>query len=186
MQWSLSSEQMDLAIICKDAAESFVENNKDFQIVAPLVQNSDVFILNNDEPKNIGITQNREYQEELVKKYYKSSKPVSLIGSSLMYALENNTVEGVVIDGIKSLSIDRTKIQTSSEGDYDTYVLVVNKNFMKNDLFSKFIELYNDSIEELGSEIVFKEQLEEYIGRSLTDKDMGDIKNWKLKFLQIK
>ena len=60
------------------------------------------------------------------------------------------------------------------------------KSAFVRSLFSKFIELYNDSIEELGSEIVFKEQLEEYIGRSLTDKDMGDIKNWKLKFLQIK
>ncbi|MEG0857869.1 MAG: ABC transporter substrate-binding (seleno)protein SaoB [Terrisporobacter sp.] len=185
MQWSLSSDEVDLAIVCKDAAKSFVENNKDFQIVAPLVQNSDVFILNKDKPKTIGITQNKDYQEELIKKYYKNSKAVSLIGSSLMYALENNTVEGVVIDGIKSLSIDKEKIPTSNKNDYDTYVLVANKDFMKSDLFLKFIKLYNNSVKELENKKVFRNELEEYIGKSLTDKDMGDIKDWKLKFLQI-
>lgn len=186
MQWSLSSDEIDLAIICKNAAESFVENNKDFQIVSPLVQNSDVFILNNNKPKNIGITQNKKYQEELVKEYYKNSKAVSLMGSSLVYALEDNTVEGIVIDVIKSLSIDKQKIATSTKRDYDTYVLVANKEFMEKDLFNEFVNLYNSSVQELESEELFKNQLEEYIGKSLTDKDMGDIKDWNLKFLQIK
>nr|WP_297134248.1 ABC transporter substrate-binding (seleno)protein SaoB [Terrisporobacter sp.] len=175
-----------MAIICKEAAESFIKYDNNFEVVAPLVKNSDVFILNNDTPKTIGITQNREYQKELVEKYYGKSKYVSLIGSALMYTLENNTVEGVVIDAIKALSSDKNKLSTTSKGEYDTYVLVVNKKFMKSDLYHEFTKLYNSSVIELEDEKILKKALEEYIDRLITDKEMEEIKGWKLKFLQIK
>lgn len=174
-----------MAIICKEAAESFIKYDNNFEVVAPLVKNSDVFILNNDNPKTIGITQNREYQKKLVEKYYGKSKSISIIGSALMYTLENNTVEGVVIDAIKALSSNKSKVSTSSNGEYDTYVLVANKKFMKSDLYEKFINLYNSSVIELEDEKIFKKALEGYIDRFITDEEMEEIKGWKLKFLQI-
>lgn len=186
MQWALSSDQIDMAIICKEAANSFVKYDENFEIVAPLVKNSDVFLLKKDNPKTIGVTQNRTYQNELVSKYYKKAKPVPLINNALMYALENNTVEGVAIDVIKSLSLNGKKLSTTSKGEYDTYVLVVNKKFKTTDLYIEFINLYNESVLELENEKTLKKELEVYTDKKLSNKEMEEIKEWKLKFLQIK
>lgn len=38
MQWALSSEQIDMAIICKEAAKKFIEYDKNFEIVDTVVQ----------------------------------------------------------------------------------------------------------------------------------------------------
>ncbi len=39
MQWALSSEEIDIAIICKDAAKQYVNVNSGFEIVGTVVQN---------------------------------------------------------------------------------------------------------------------------------------------------
>lgn len=185
MQWALSSDQVDMAIICKEAANKFVEYDKNFEIVSPLVQNSDIFLLKNNKPKKIGVTQNRNYQLDLVKKYYKEAKPIPFISGGLGYALESNKVEGVVVDAIKGLKLKGKKLSTSSKKDYDTYVLVVNKNFKNSDLYNQFVKLYNKSVKELENEKNFKKELEIYTDKKLSSKDWGEFKSWKLKFLPI-
>ncbi|MDO7204725.1 hypothetical protein Q5M85_11745 [Paraclostridium bifermentans] len=79
MQWALSSEQIDMAIICKEAAKKFVEYDENFEIVDTVVQNSDVFLVKNENIKKVGVTQNRNYQIDLVKEYYESAKEVPFI-----------------------------------------------------------------------------------------------------------
>lgn len=185
MQWALSSDQIDMAIICKEAAGSFIKYDDNFEIVAPVVKNSDVFLLKEHNPKTIGVIQNRNYQTELVNQYYKNSKAVPLINSALMYVLENNTVEGVVIDSIKALSLKGKKVSTTTDGEYNTYVLVVNRSFKNTELYNRFIKLYNESVQELDDEKILKKELERYTGNVLSKEDMGEIKEWKLKFLQL-
>lgn len=175
-----------MAIICKEAAETFVKYDENFEIVSPVVKNSDIFLLKNNKPKTIGVTQNRNYQKDLVQDYYNYAKPVSLIQNALVYALENNTVEGIVIDGIKALSLSGKKVSTTINGEYDTYLLVVNKDFKDTDLYLEFEKLYNESVLELYEEKVFKKELEIYTEKKLSSEEMGEIKEWKLKFLQIK
>lgn len=185
MQWALSSDQVDMAIICKEAADKFVKYDKNFEIVNPLVQNSDVFLLKNEKPKNIGYTQNRNYQLDLIKEYYKEAKTVPFISGGLAYALESKKVDGIVVDIIKSLSLEGSKFSTSENSSYDTYVLVVNKNFKKSKLYNQFVKLYNKSIEELKNKNTFKTELKNYTDAKISDKDLEDLKKWKLKFLQI-
>ncbi len=45
MQWALSSENIDMAIICKDAADKFLKRDDNFINMGPLVKNSDVILL---------------------------------------------------------------------------------------------------------------------------------------------
>lgn len=186
MQWALSSEEIDMAIICKEATREFIKYDNNFEIVCPLIQNSDVFLFKEEYPKNIGITQNRNYQSELIKRYYKDSEIVPLIGRSLAYALESKLVEGVVIDSMRAIALEGKKIPTTTLGDYNTYVLIVNKKFKGNDTYDEFISLYNQSVEELKSNNNFKKALNEYKDIDISNKDLGEIKSWKLKFLQIK
>lgn len=106
MQWALSSEEIDIAIICKDAAKQYVNVNSGFEIVGTVVQNSDIFLLSDNNPEKIGVIQNRDYQSELVKKYYKNVEVAPLLGTALAYGLESNLVDGVVIDCIKSIGLE--------------------------------------------------------------------------------
>lgn len=185
MQWALSSDQIDMAIICKEAADKFIKYDKNFEIIDTVVQNSDVFLLKKDNPEKIGFTQNRNYQLDLIKQYYKDSKAIPFISGGLAYALESNKVDGIVVDAIKSLSLEGTKLSTSVNGDYDTYVLVVNKEFKNSKLYEQFIKLYNKSVVSLKNKEVFKGELENYTNKKISDKDLGEFKKWKLKFLQI-
>lgn len=185
MQWALSSEEIDMAIICKEAAKSFIKYDNNFEVICSLVKNSDVFLLKKEKPENIGVAQNRNYQIDLVDEYFKDSTPVQFISSALAYALENNNVDGVIIDIVRSLSLEGKKYSTTENRDYDTYVLVANKKFKNTSLFNKFVELYNLSIEDLGNTKTLKRELERYTNRKLTNKDMGDIRKWRLEFLQI-
>lgn len=186
MQWALSSDQIDMAIICKEAASKFIEYDENFEIVNTLVENSDVFLVKNENPKSIGVSQNRNYQIDLVNEYYKEAKVVPFINSGLAYALESNKVDGVIVDGIKSLSLEGNKISTSVNKDYGTYVLVVNKKFKKSDLYNEFVDLYNKSVKKLENEKILKKELESYIDMKLSSEEMGEFKSWKLKFLPIK
>lgn len=109
MQWALSSEEIDIAIICKDAAKQYVNATSEFEIVGTVVQNSDIFLLKKNSPKKMGIIQNRNYQSELVKKYYENVIVSPLLGTALAYGLESNLVDGVVIDCIKSIGLEGKK-----------------------------------------------------------------------------
>ncbi|HCA5936256.1 TPA: hypothetical protein MXT12_001245 [Clostridioides difficile] len=184
MQWALSSEEIDIAIICKDAAKQYVNVNSGFEIVGTVVQNSDIFLLSDNNPEKIGVIQNRDYQSELVKKYYKNVEVAPLLGTTLAYGLESNLVDGVVIDCIKSIGLEGKRKSTTKLGDYDTYVLVVNKEFKKSKAYSDFITLYNKSVDALKNKATFKKVLKEY--RNIRNIDMEEISNWKLKFLKIK
>ncbi len=184
MQWALSSEEIDIAIICKDAAKQYVNKNSGFEIVGTVVQNSDIFLLSDNNPKKMGVTQNRDYQSELVKKYYKNVEIASLLGTALAYGLESNLVDGVVIDCIKSIGLEGKRKSTTELGDYDTYVLVVSKEFKKSKEYSDFIKLYNKSVDDLNNKATFKKALKEY--KNIRNIDMEEINNWKLKFLKIK
>jgi len=62
---------MDMAIICKDAAEEYIKNDTNFEIEAPVVKNSDIFLMDTDIPKRIGVTQKRDYQYNHQQSFYK-------------------------------------------------------------------------------------------------------------------
>lgn len=185
MQWALSSNEMDMAIICKDAAEKYVQTEKNFEIVGTVVKNSDVFLLSDENPNVMGTVQNRKYQDELVKEYYPNAKVKHLLANALPYSIESNKVDGGVMDVIKSLSIEGNKKSCATNKDFDTYVLVVNKEFKKTDNYEIFKKLYNKSVDDISDKNKLKKAIENYKNIKLEKKDMGVIENCKLEFLKI-
>ena len=187
MQWSLSSENIDIAIICKEAADKFLkEEGSRFENLGPLVENSDVILVKNSPVEKIGVIQNRNYQKELAEKYYPGKETYPFIGTGIPYALEGNKVDAIVIDAFKAFKLDGEKIPTADKGDYQTYVLVANKDFIKTDTYKEFVNLYNRSVEEINGKEGYKKALEGFFKRKISDNEWKEVESWKVKFLKIR
>ena len=175
---------MDMAIMCKEAAREYLDNVEDFEVVSNITMNSDIFIIKNDDPKVIGMTQDRDYQIDLIKKRFGENVEIAaMMVNALPYALEKGEVDAIVIDYIKGVHLDGIKEDTVIDGDYTTYVLLSNSEFMKTKEFKKFIKIYNKSLEELLSD---KEILNSHFLRyTETNLEKGGLKKWKIKLLNI-
>lgn len=175
---------LDMAIMCKEAAKEYLDNVEDFEVVSNITMNSDIFIIKNDNPKVIGMTQDRNYQIDLIKKRFgENVEIVAMMANVLPYALEKGDVDAIVIDFIKGVHIKGIKEDTVIDGDYTSYVLLSNSEFMKTKEFKRFIKIYNESLEELLSD---KELLNShFFNYTKTDLEKGGLKKWKIKLLNI-
>lgn len=183
----MSSEVLDLAIVCADAARKFVENDPRFEIVGVCVKNSDIFVLKNRvTPKKIGVTQNRKYQEEIVRERFgEECEIVPMLGTSLPYALENDLVDGIMVDVTKGWILNGEKEKTSVNREYVTYVLLVRTDFKKNPIYKKFINVYKKSVNELESADVLLEELKSYVNNSITEGGIDKWHRWNINLVPI-
>ena len=97
--------------MCPEAAKNLIENDDRFEIICPLVSNSDIFVLKDENKiKKIAMTQNRFYQEKIIKDECGEKVQIyPMIYSSLPYALEKGRVDGIIIDSIKALKLNGQK-----------------------------------------------------------------------------
>ncbi len=176
-----------MAILCKDASKTFIENTEGFEIVGDVVLNSDIFIINSDvkEIKTVGMTQDRDYQIELVKERFgEDIMIVPLMVTALPYSLANGNVDAIVIDLLKGIHVDGIKEGTVVDEDYNTYQLVVNSKFKKTKDYKRFIKIYNDSLKELlEDENKMRDHFRKYTN---TEDEKGGLEKWKTKLLYIK
>jgi len=184
-QWALTSDFLDMSIMCVSAAKMFVENNSSFIIFSPVTMNTDVFVINGDTPTLVGMTQNRAYQKELIKgKFGEGAEVIPMVNQALPYALEKNEVQAAVIDITKAMQLGSDIIPANINGDYVSYVLVVNKEFSKTDVFEEFVGAFNNATATLQEDqSVYTRHLSEYIGD--VNIEEGVYKNWKVKLLFI-
>lgn len=176
---------LDMAIICKEAADAFMENTEGFEVAFECFKNSDIFITKDNNPKKIGMVKDRSYQKSLiVKEFGEDVEIVTIIGTGLPYALENGQVDGLIIDYMKSVNIDGRKKSTVIDGeDYTTYVLLVNKEFKKTKEFKRFVKDYNNSLKYLKeNDEVLKKQFYKYTKSEMKE---GGMDNWKTKLLYL-
>jgi hypothetical protein len=109
---------LDMAIMCKEAAKDYLENVEDFEVVSNITMNSDIFIIKNNNPKVIGMTQDRDYQIDLIKaRFGKNVEIASMMVNALPYALEKGDVDAIIIDFIKGIHVNGIKEDTVIDGD---------------------------------------------------------------------
>lgn len=173
-----------MAIVCKEAAKEYLENVEGFQIVSTSMMNSDIFITKTENPKIIGMTQDRDYQIELIKKRFGQDVEIApMMVSALPYALEKGEVDGIIIDFIKGVHVNGVKESSVIDDDYATYVLISNVDFMKTKEFKNFIKIYNESLQELMmDDRLLKKHFYNY---TKTDLEEGGLEKWKVKLLNI-
>lgn len=173
-----------MAIICKEAAKSYLENVEGFEVVSQCVKNSDIFVMKKDDPKKIGMTQERKYQKDLIKKRFgEDVEIVPMMVGALPYALENGEVDAIIIDFVKGIHLKGKKEDTVVDGDYTTYVLLARTEFIKTREFKKFLKIYNESLEELmKDQKLLRNHFHDY---AKTDLEEGGLEKWKIKLLPI-
>lgn len=184
-QIALTSDLLDAAIVCVSAAEIFTESNPDYLVYAPITMNTDVVLERKETPVTVGISQNRYYQETIVKDMYgQAVEVVPMIPGALPYALEKGELEAAIIDVTKAIQMQGSFIGISEEKDYISYVLIVHEDFVESEDFSDFIDRYNRAIMELnGNQIVYDTHLASYVDLKTIEK--GVHQKWKVKLLSI-
>ncbi len=169
-----------MAIVCKEAAEDFLENVEGFEVVSEYIKNSDIFVMKTDKPQKVGMTQDRDYQKQLIKKRFgEDVELVPMMLGALPYALENDEVDAIVIDFMKGIHLNGKKEDTVLDEDYTTYVLLVSEEFKESLEFKRFKESYNMSLEDLMTDdMKLKEHFYNYTKNNLEE---GGLEKWKIK-----
>ena len=130
-QIALASGDIDVAVLCPDAAEGLVTQDSRFTIIGPVLQNSDVLLVNDvAKVKTVGISQNHLYQKDIVARLLGTGCQVSQVSAEgLAMAYVSGTVDGVVLDVPQALTLTGTMMAVGgTTGNVITYELVVRKD----------------------------------------------------------
>ncbi len=176
-----------MAILCAEAAKDFIQySNGEFEIIGPVMQNTDIFLIANDPPASISMVQNKHYQRDLIERRFGSEiKVVPLMVGAVPYALIRGDVEAAIVDYTKAMAAEHTgTIEKTSDGfDYDSFVLVANKEFTKTALYRDFVAQFNKASHQLlEDESLLYEQVLAYANIDINEKGWEE---WRIKIVPI-
>ncbi len=185
-EWALSTDALDMAVMCPDAARILLEKDPRYKILGPCLLNSDMIVTKPGiRPKKIAVTRKRGYQEKLVRERFGAdTAAIPMLSSAIPFAYEKNAVNGAVIDVLKGLRLDGEKHSVSDGfSDVVTYMLVIRKSFAENPLFNEFMKVYKQSVEELEYPDVLQQALRQYKNRSFSKYEIMQWKQMRVKFV---
>lgn len=172
-----------MAIVCANSAEKFVENEVNFVIYCDLFKNTDVIVRNSkDTPKNIGVSYKKDYHLDIVSDHYGEANSTILMRNAMAYSLEKGDVDAIIIDALKAISLKKSKYNASKYNDYTTYVLLVNKEYMKTEDFKIFSKMYNRAVKDLQNKDTLIQAVESF---TKTQMSKEEVELWKTLNLTI-
>ena len=181
-QWAFSAEELDIAVMCPDAAAELVKKDSRYQIIGGCTMNTDILVWRaGSAPKMVGVAQNRPYQRALVQECFADAETASVLVAGLPYAYEKGLVDGVVVDVLKSLTLEGHK--TGPGIDRLTSVLVMSRAFKDGPRYEPFMAMYAQTIEELNQPEILRRQLSKIKGIDLRQEDMDSWKQFRIRFL---
>ena len=145
-QWSLKSNVYDVAIVCTDAADKFIEASDDFVLLGTVTENTDVLIKKDNNITKVGLTSNKNYLSNFIKEKYADAKIEYMNPHSFGYAYESGQIDGYVIDIALINSNLEGKIENVSDSDYGSNVIIANRKILKDKKFEKFLKAYNKMV----------------------------------------
>lgn len=186
-EWALSTDNLDMSVICPDAAQRLLAKDQRYIIVGSCRINSDVLVVGNTSRNRvIGITQNRNYQADLARDYYGANIDVyPMLGNALPYALNTSRIDGAVMDIAGALRLEGQTISLNDKKDTVTYVLVARKDFAKQDSFIEFISKYNQAVQELQDQQTLQRIIEQYAGYPCSGKEASEWKRMNVQHLSL-
>lgn len=152
-----------MAFYCSHIGLDMVNADNELMIYGPVIMNAEVVLYqgNIGEMDSLGLPQNREYLKELAKEKFIEVEKIVEIGSrSLPYALENQQIDGAIMDITKASLLPQFEIAKLTKDDVVSYVLVVRKDIVNTKEFQLFLDAYNQEIEQLKD----RETLAQVIG----------------------
>jgi hypothetical protein len=141
-EWAMSADEIDVTWLCPDAAQNLLKKDNRFVIVSPALVNSQTLVVRKGgNPKRIAYSHKREYQKALIQKRFgKDCEAVPVMPTALPYLYEQGSVDGIVIDVLKGLTLKGDYLRLSGDNtDVITYVLVVSKAFQHSGKFPQFV-----------------------------------------------
>lgn len=168
---ALSSDAIDLAILCTSKAKEFVKKDERFEMMNSSFLNTNVVVVRDNKPKKIGVSAGREEEITMVKELLgEECEIVEMSPRVLPYALEKGEVQGIVIDYLKSLDLNGSIIVPKSNKDYNTFSLVVKKEFIKGTEFDKFKIYYNEAVSFFMKDYNLIKTIEKEKGKTYLDE----------------
>jgi len=165
--WSLTSGELDAAVLCPDAAENFLAANKDFILAGPLTYDTEVLVVANPRLKTIGYSNGQERQKEnLIAVYGDDPEYVPIIATSLPYALSTGQIDAAVLDIGTAIWLDYTLVPL--KGEEPTTVLVVQKDFYASATYENMLEAIENARVALNNFEAFQEAM-----RFLSTEEVG-------------
>ena len=184
-QWTMSGGQVDIAVMCPDAAASLLEKDPRYALLGTIVVNSDILVTRQEnDSRKVGVMQGRRYQADILSSRFDSSDIVTLFSSGIGYALEKKFLLGGVIDALTAWRLPGAKEPLSSR-DVATYVLVLSKTFASSSEFSGFVARFNESVEELSTPDGLRNAVLLCKGLRWNQEDVEQWIRLRIKFLKI-
>ena len=134
-----------------------LEKNTEFINLGSAIKNSDIIVKNKKNPKMIAYEGKKKYQKKLIQKYT-VKYPVK--ANSIPILLERDVVGAAILDGVKAITIDGDYEEIQQN--YTTYNMVVRKAVIETKEFKEFIEKYNEVVDELNNEKLYRNEVEIY------------------------
>lgn len=104
-QWGLSSRELDMAVMCPDAARILVEKNADYVLAGPVLLSGEMLVRRVEDfadsapIQRVGMAHQRSPQRALIRDILGDSvEIVEMLPAALPYALERGAVDAVVLD----------------------------------------------------------------------------------------
>lgn len=187
-QTALAAEQIDLAVLCPDAADELIGKDERFRVVGAVAANTDVAIVRGQAPSRVGVTQNRVYQEQVVSDLFgATTESAPMLTDSLPYALERASVQGLVTDFLRARQIEGTRFSSAMQDGSDrvTYVLVTTDEFAQDPRYDASISAFDLAAEKLGDPRVLREQVESFTGVAMTDGEVSEWERLQVRLLSV-
>ncbi len=180
-QYALGSGHLDIAIMCPDAARALVAKDKRFEIIGPVMINSDVLITRADvdlQQPTIGISDKRELQKKMVaERFGGNGKAAPMLHSAVPFAYARGAIQGAILDITKVLHLAGDLDSAGAHGrNIYTYVMVGKKSLQNSRRYSLFIEKYGEAVEEMDDPHNLLRLLQTYESPNIS---MGDVLKWQ-------
>ena len=179
-QYALGSGNLDLAIMCPDAAKVLVEKDERFEIVGPVLVNADIFVIRSggEKPSAVGISQKREYQRQMVaERFGDRCEAISMLHAAVPFAFAKHEVDAVVVDITRAYNLPGDFYPGGGNGrDQATAVLVVKKTVKNDQQYRLFLREYQDAVQEMAEPAKLLRLLQNYASENIS---IGDVNVWK-------
>ncbi|WP_418791800.1 ABC transporter substrate-binding (seleno)protein SaoB [Phosphitispora sp. TUW77] len=185
-EWALSTGDLDIALLCPDAANKLIEKDGRFEVVGPVLVNSDIIVVKQDiKPQKISYSQKRSFQKKLIKeKFGPACDAVPMLPAAVPYAFEKGVVDGAAVDVLKGLLLKGEKNSSAGKTeDLVTYVLVVRKEFKKNSLYRQFMTLLKESVTEMNTAGVLIKEAKVFMNINFTEREAEQWRRLKIRYV---
>lgn len=153
-QFILANNKVDIVVMCPDAVEYLNDIKNDYVELGVLLYDSDVLITDKElaNVNLVGYMNKRNQQGHALTAYFGDGISIApMFPSALPYALSSGKIDAALVDINNYLSLNYEGVNITN--DLPTQVIVVKKDLLNDKRLESFINIYNDEIDKISSNV---------------------------------